>query len=76
MALDPGGIFCGQFFGLNDGWADRGVWTVRESDLDAMLSGWSIHHKSEFQGEMPTVAGPIKWWHIFDVVARRPTSTH
>jgi tellurite methyltransferase len=75
-ATDADGIFCGQFFGPDDDWADRGLWTIRSSDLRAMLSGWTIEHFEEFQGERPTVAGPTKWWHIFDVVARRTAIPH
>ncbi len=71
-ALQPRGLFVGQFFGPEDAWAPSGLWTVSSPQLDAMLSGWEIIHRTEFNGPRTTSAGESKQSHVFDVIARRP----
>jgi SAM-dependent methyltransferase len=73
-ALRPGGLFVGQFFGPRDAWAGTGLWTTSKDEIIEMLSSWEIHKVSEIEGMRRTSAGPEKWSHIFDVIARsRPT---
>lgn len=70
-ALEPGGLFTGQFFGPQDAWATSGLWTLSRPQLDAMLSGWQVLHRTEFNGPRTTSSGETKQSHIFDVIALR-----
>jgi hypothetical protein len=70
-ALRPGGLFVGQFFGPRDDWAGTGLWTTSRDEINELLSSWEIHRVSEFEGMRRTSAGPEKWSHVFDVIARR-----
>ena len=69
-ALEPSGIFVGQFFGPGDEWASSGLWTVSRAQLEHMLSGWTVLQIAEFEGLKTTSAGENKQSHIFDVIAR------
>jgi tellurite methyltransferase len=73
-ALRPGGTFVGQLFGPRDAWASDSIWTVSKAELDEFLSGWHIHHLTEIEEERRTAAGQMKWSHIYDIIAQRPTA--
>jgi len=70
-ALKPGGLFAGQFLGVNDEWADKGHALVDNTKLREMLSGFDLIHFDEVEREGETALGNPKHWHVFHVVARK-----
>jgi hypothetical protein len=70
QAIEPSGMFVGQFFGPGDEWASSGLWTVSRSELEQMLSGWTVLQIAEFEGLKTTSVGQSKQSHIFDVIAK------
>lgn len=72
-ALRPGGVFCGQLFGDRDEWADRADMTVHpRAAVDALVDALAVVQLEEVEGEMETATGAAKYWHYYDVIARKP----
>ncbi len=72
-ALRPGGVFCGQLFGDRDGWADRADMTFHtRAAAEALLEGFDVVELEEVEGDFDTATGEEKYWHYYDVVARKP----
>ncbi|MEP7137541.1 MAG: class I SAM-dependent methyltransferase [Chloroflexota bacterium] len=70
-ALNPGGRFAGQFFGVRDSWADNKDMTFHtEEQVRAMLNGFETEHFHEQDEDGQAASGP-KHWHVFTVIARR-----
>jgi tellurite methyltransferase len=69
--LKPGGLFIGEFLGLNDDWSDRCLVNTR-SEVEGFLSGWEVIHFEEAEQDGQTSQGVPKHWHIFHVIARKP----
>jgi SAM-dependent methyltransferase len=73
-ALRPGGILSGQFFGDRDDWADDPEMTFHTSQAArhalAPLDVVVFNEEEDFEGT--TAAGPLKHWHVFGFVARKP----
>lgn len=70
-ALNPGGLFIGQFLGRNDEWRLNGHAMVDGPMLDAMLRDFERLHFEEVEREGETSKGAPKHWHVFHVVARK-----
>jgi len=69
--LNTGGRFAGQFFGVNDSWADNPDMTFHtEEQVRGMFEEFEIEsfHEQDEDGE--AASGP-KHWHIFTVIARK-----
>lgn len=73
LAVRPGGVFAGHFFGPNDDWADEDdVMAVERSWIDARFAPWSWHDVDEFDDDSPYgLEGKTKHWHWYFVRARR-----
>ena len=70
-AVNPGGRFAGQFFGVNDSWADDPDMTFHtEEGVCAMLEQFEIEHFLEQDEDGEATSGP-KHWHVFTVIARK-----
>jgi trans-aconitate methyltransferase len=70
-ALQPGGRFAGQFFGIRDSWADESHMTFHTEDqIQAMFAGFEIESFQE-QEEDGTPTSGAKHWHVFTVIARK-----
>ncbi|MBY0546682.1 MAG: DUF692 family protein [Candidatus Obscuribacterales bacterium] len=67
-ALQPGGIFCGHFFGPYDDWAES-LSVVSKSRLAQMLKPFEVHMMEEQRGPVMLANGGVKQGHIFSVVA-------
>lgn len=70
-AIKTGGRFAGQFFGVNDSWADKKDMTFHTAEqVREMFSGFEIEsfHEQDEDGEATT--GP-KHWHVFTVIAKK-----
>ncbi len=75
-ALRPGGIFAGQFFGVNDQWNREGrplTFVTREQAED-LLRGLEVLELVEEDADGHTANGAPKHWHVFHILARRPSS--
>ena len=74
-ALRPGGVFCGQLFGDRNEWADRDDMTflAREA-VEGLLAGLEVVELEEVEGEFSTATGEDKYWHYYDIVARKPNA--
>jgi len=75
-ALRPGGRFAGQLLGPRDSWARRGRcrgWA--RDELGPLLSGLVIDHLIEEEEATTTPRGEAKRWHLWHVVARKPSGS-
>jgi tellurite methyltransferase len=72
-AIKPGGLFAGQFLGVNDEWGDQGFSLHSRSDVEALLAPFEILHLEEVERDGKTSWGEPKHWHVFHTVARRKT---
>ena len=72
-ALRPGGIFTGQFFGVNDGWnvPERMMTFVTREQSEALLRDLRLIEFTEVEDDGPTAVGTLKHWHVFDIIAQR-----
>jgi trans-aconitate methyltransferase len=70
-ALNPGGRFAGQFFGVRDSWAtDPSMTFHTEEQIRAMLENFEIEYFHEQDEDGNATSGP-KHWHVFTVIARK-----
>jgi tellurite methyltransferase len=73
-ALNPHGIFVGQFFGIHDTWnvdTNTGItFFTREQALD-QLGGLDILAFDEDELDGTTAEGQAKHWHIYHIIARK-----
>ena len=70
-ALNSGGRFAGQFFGVHDTWANEPDMTFHtEEQVRAMLDGLEIEIFHEEDADGQSASGP-KHWHVFTVVAKK-----
>lgn len=73
-SIRPGGRFAGQLYGERDSWAGRGGMTFHSrAQAEALLEGLEAELFEEEEDDSTTVRGEAKHWHIFHIVARRPT---
>ncbi len=73
-SLKPGGIFVGQFFGVNDSWntAESVMTFFTREQAHAQLAGLELLEFIEEDQDGATADGTPKHWHVYHVVARRP----
>ena len=76
-ALAPEGIFVGQFFGTHDEWntperAATMTFLTREEAMQA-LQGLDIVEFEEEDIDSVVADGSPKHWHVFHIIARKPT---
>lgn len=70
-AINPGGWFAGQFFGVKDSWADNPEMTFHtEEQVRALFDGFEVESFHEQDEDGSSLSGP-KHWHIFTVIARK-----
>lgn len=74
-ALVPGGIFAGQFFGVHDQWntPDRDMAFLTRAEAEALLSDLDTIEVTEEDADGHIADGSPKHWHVFHILARRPT---
>jgi hypothetical protein len=67
------GLFTGQLFGPNDSWnlPESGMNFHSRSDVERLLSGWTVLELTEEDRPGKTKLGEDKHWHIFHIIARR-----
>jgi SAM-dependent methyltransferase len=72
-ALNPGGVFAGQFFGTRDQWNTPGrrmTFLTREQ-AEAQLRDLELIEFSEEELDGHVADGSPKHWHTFNIIARR-----
>jgi len=70
-ALNPGGRFAGQFFGVHDSWADHKDMTFHtETQVRAMIEKFETEYFHEQDEDGQAASGP-KHWHVFTVIAKK-----
>jgi SAM-dependent methyltransferase len=72
-SIKPGGIFCGQLFGLNDSWNAEGremTFLSKENALKPFIDFEKIYFE-EKEKAGTTAAGVQKHWHVFNVIAKK-----
>jgi tellurite methyltransferase len=70
-SLKSGGVFVGQFFGINDSWntsESKLEFQTKEEVLE-LLSGLKIVEFQEEKKDGKTAAGLDKHWHVFHFIA-------
>lgn len=71
-SLKKDGIFCGQFFGINDEWSKNPKMTFHTEDqIKNLLTGLEILSFKEIEEDSTIANGTPKHWHIFHVIARK-----
>lgn len=74
-SVRPGGVFAGQFLGVNDEWKGRGYTVHDKAAAEALLDGFEVLHFEEDEEDGSTATGEAKHWHVFHVIARAPART-
>ena len=70
-AIQPGGQFAGQFFGVRDSWANEPDMIFHtEEQVHKLLENFEIEQLHEMDEDGNAVSGP-KHWHVFTVIARK-----
>jgi len=70
-SIKPGGIFAGQFLGVNDTWAERDFTVHRRQEVEELLGPFEILVFNEEENDGETALGEQKHWHVFHVIARK-----
>lgn len=76
-AHTPGGIFAGQFFGVNDEWNTPGrrMTFVTRERAEELLRGLEVVELREEDTDSHTADGSPKHWHVFHILARKPPAS-
>lgn len=71
QSLVSGGIFCGQFFGVNDEWNTNSKMTFHtEEQIKELFTDMKILLLDEEEKDGKTALGTQKHWHIFHIIAK------
>lgn len=70
-ALKRGGVFCGQFFGNRDSWAQEGsIMNFHTmNNIEKLCCKFKIAKIEEEEKDDVTALGKSKHWHVFHVIA-------
>ena len=70
-AINPGGRFAGQLFGVHDSWAVNADMTFHtEKQVRVLFENFEIESFHEMDEDGEAASGP-KHWHVFTVIARK-----
>ena len=71
-SITKDGYFVGNFFGVNDTWANRPNMTffIKEEVIE-LFSSFEIINFKEIEKNGKTVLGVEKHWHVFNVIAKK-----
>lgn len=73
-ALQPGGIFCGNFFGPKDDWAKKPEMSfTSKTKIKQLLKGLKILYLNERKFSGRTADGNAKNWHLIEIIAQQKT---
>ncbi len=75
QALVPGGRFAGQLLGPRDSWVQSGrTLGVERAELAGLLDGLALERLEAEENDSTTPRGEAKHWHVWHIVAVRPTA--
>ena len=64
------GLFVGNFFGPKDDWKNKLV--VKSVDeIKSYFKNFDILYINETEDDKPSASGPIKHWHIIDIICQK-----
>lgn len=74
-ALKPGAIFTGQFFGIKDSWntPDTRMTFFTSQQAQEQLEGLEILTFEEEERDAIATDGMPKHWHVYHIIARKPS---
>jgi tellurite methyltransferase len=76
-ALVPGGVFAGQFFGVHDEWNNperaHAMTFLTRAEAEELLSDLEVIELTEEDADGHKADGSPKHWHVFHILARRPS---
>lgn len=74
-ALAPGGVFAGQFFGVHDEYnnTERVMTFLTRAEAENLLSDLEVIEFAEEDADGQKADGSPKHWHLFHILARRPS---
>lgn len=72
-AIIKDGYFVGNFFGKNDTWANdkKDMVFFDKDEVIELFKNFKIIEIKEIEKEGKTANGNLKYWHIFDVIAKK-----
>ena len=71
-SLQPGGIFCANFFGLKDDWAKQPEMSfTSKTKMKQLLKGLKILYLNERKFSGRTSNGQPKNWHLIEIIAQQ-----
>lgn len=71
-SLTKDGIFCGQFFGIRDGWSNNPTRTFHTREkIESLLSDMETISLIEEETDGKIANGTPKHWHVFHFIARK-----
>lgn len=72
-SINPGGLFVGQFFGLNDEWntSDSKMTFCDRAEVDAIFINFKHVDTREVDEKGTVASGDSKRWHVFNVIAQK-----
>ncbi|HHF2969620.1 TPA: class I SAM-dependent methyltransferase [Vibrio diabolicus] len=74
-ALQPGGIFCGDFLGVKDSWVASemhpNITALTQKEVESLFADYELISLNERDEDGTTVVGSPKHWHMFSVTARK-----
>jgi len=71
-SLKVGGVFAGQLFGTEDGFApDKKMTFLNKQDVEVLFQDYKVHTFVEAKRTSKTATSREKFWHIFDVIAEK-----
>ncbi len=74
-SVRPGGVMAATFFGPHDEWSSPGteLTFLTRAQVEALFEGWELVELTEVDEDGSTATGGPKHWHVFHVIARRPS---
>ncbi len=75
QALHAGGLFVGQFFGVNDEWNTPGnkMTFFTKEQAETELEGLKVLKFQEEDADSHVADGTPKHWHVFHIIAQKKT---
>jgi tellurite methyltransferase len=72
-AINPGGVFVGQFFGIHDEWntPDNPMTFHTQEQVEALFTDMRILEFKEVDEDGQFADGTPKHWHVFHIIAQK-----
>jgi len=74
QSLRVDGILSGNFFGLNNAWAQHtnaNILFHKQDQIETLLQRFTILSLVEKEYERPTAMDETKHWHVFEIIAKK-----